>query len=166
MSWNLPQNVSTGTNLTATLWNNLLGLNGSMMYLFNQQKAVVLSRSVSTSIAANSSYTINFDSIPLNNGFETTVPTTNINVPITGLYVYAFVHAFNVNTQVLFRMVQTSNSAELSRNYIPTSSTVSYNTFSGIALLNSSNTFNCIVSITTASTMSAFSGLYLARISN
>lgn len=167
MTWNNPSNVSTGDNLTSTLWNNLLGANGSLKYLYDntENKSLFVGRNVNTSIAANSTYTISWDTLAMNNGFTVSVPTTSITIPKTGYYVYCWNHSFTVATQVHFRILQTSPAGQLASNTIPSVSTVGWNNFTGIMYATAGITLTCPVAITTASTLNAFTALFLVRIS-
>lgn len=167
MTWNTPTDVSTGNALTALLWNNLLGTNGSLKYLYDytENKSLLVGRNVSTSIAANSTYTISWDTLARNNGFTVSVPTTSITIPETGYYVYTWGHSFTVATQVHFRIMQTSPSSQLASNTIPSVIAPAWNSFAGIMYGTAGAQFTCPVAITTASTLNAFTGLMLVRIS-
>lgn len=170
MTWNTPTDVSTGNALTALLWNNQLGANGSLQYLYNNgignYQSLMINRNASQAIAANSSYTILFDTTILNNGFTTTItPASYVQPLLTGYYAYAFVYVFSVNTQVYYRMIQATGAVQLASHVITTSSNVGYNAFSGITYLTSLNSFTCSVAITTASTLNLCQ-LILARISS
>jgi len=170
MTWNTPTDVSTGNALTALLWNNQLGANGSLQYLYNNGigncQSLIINRNASQAIAANSSYTITFDTTIYNNGFTTTsTPTQFVQPLLTGFYAYTFVYGFSVNTQVYYRMIQATGAVTLASHVLATSSNLGLNTFSGIVYLTSLNSFTCSVAITTASTLNICQ-LILARISS
>lgn len=97
MPWNTPTDVSTGDNLTSTLWNNLLGTNGSLKFLYDQltRRNVVLFKSTDTVFGGAGNSNIVFDTIvtkytnqQLN--FPVTVPITEIPLPSEGMYIVTY----------------------------------------------------------------------------
>jgi hypothetical protein len=133
MPWNTPTDVSTGDNLTSTLWNNQLGANGSLKFVYDEltttqlKRNVVLYKSTNTVFGAAGNSDIAFDTIISNYGnqqlnFPVTVPITNIPLPAEGMYVITYQYRataavivrsnFFVTTGALvFQYTDTSNTA-------------------------------------------------------
>jgi hypothetical protein len=100
-TWNTPTDVISGQALTSLLWNDQLGANGSLQYLYDElngiqlKRHVVLYKSTNTVFAAAGNSDIAFDTIvadfanqQLN--FAVTVPITNIPIPAAGMYVATY----------------------------------------------------------------------------
>lgn len=100
-TWSTPISVNTGDNLTATLWNTLLGVNGSLQYVYDEvtttllKRNVVLYKSTNTVFGAAGNSDIAFDTVitdfsgqQLN--FPVTVPITNIPIPAFGMYIVTY----------------------------------------------------------------------------
>lgn len=90
MTWTNPSNVSTGNNLTATLWNNLLGVAGSLKFLHNRSTYTVLANGLRTgtnqSIANNTDTTVTFTS-GTNSNYATVVTGTGVfTIQESGVY--------------------------------------------------------------------------------
>lgn len=108
MTWNTPTDVSTGDNLTATLWNNQLGTNGSLKFIYETQlkRHVVLYKSTNTVFPLAGNQDITFDTIISNYdnqqlNFPITLPITNIPLPAEGMYIATY--QFRSTTSVIFR---------------------------------------------------------------
>lgn len=112
MTWVAPSNVSTGNALTALLWNNLLGTNGSMKYLYDQvngrqwENRQIFAKSTNTVFAAAGNVDVAWDTRLLyNNGSEknppnTSLPVTNIPIPQEGMYLFTFQYRATVSTRI------------------------------------------------------------------
>lgn len=107
MTWNTPTDVSTGNALTALLWNNQLGTNGSLAFL--SARRVVLYKSTNTVFGGAASINIAFDTVVTTfadqqSSFPITTPVTNIPIPKQGMYVANFQWRFNtaVNMRTAF----------------------------------------------------------------
>jgi hypothetical protein len=109
MTWNPPSDVISGDNLTATLWNNQLGANGSLQFAYNQytttqlKRNIVLYKSTNTVFGAAGNLDIAFDTIITNYGnqqlnFPVTVPITDIPLPTSGVYLVT--HQFRCTTAI------------------------------------------------------------------
>jgi len=101
MTWTAPSNVSTGNALTALLWNNQLGTNGSLKYLYDTltpvatARNVCLRRTTNLTLASAAASDIAFDSIVTSftnqqQNFPITTPVTNIPLPSKGIYLVSF----------------------------------------------------------------------------
>lgn len=152
MTWNTPTDVSTGNALTATLWNNLLGSNGSLQYLFNQFTpfvAIELYKSANTAITGSGSSVMAFDGY-VGSGFPPmTGPITNISLPTVGWYIFSFAYRTSVSTNFFIRISNISNGFQLLDTGTNTSQT---NTFTAIGLALAT-TITCTAYVTTASTL-------------
>jgi hypothetical protein len=89
MTWNNPSDVSTGDNLTSTLWNNFLGTVGSLKYLYNRSTYSTLAlgtRTTNQSIANNTNVVVTYGSVT-NSNYVTGVAGTGLfTVQETGIY--------------------------------------------------------------------------------
>ena len=112
--FNTPVNVSTGTNLTASLWNDQLGANGSVKYLYDNtiSRNVILRKSTNTVLALGGNADIAFDTIvttytndQLN--FPITTPVTNIPLPTMGMYLATFTMRYSVASNITVRFITT-----------------------------------------------------------
>lgn len=106
-TWNNPTDVSTGTALTATLWNNLLGTNGSLKYVYDNitTSNIVLYKSTDTVFASTTIINIAFDTIITDYAgqqvnFPVTVPITDIPLPLAGMYMATFQQSGNASATV------------------------------------------------------------------
>lgn len=151
MTWNPPSNVSTGDNLTSTLWNNLLGTSGSLKYVYDQISPVNLqvAKATNTVIPANGSSVLVFSSSTGNN-FPFTNGTSSIVFPVTGVYAFSFIYQTSVSTNFRIRFTGVSG-------FLPLMDTATYtatsNTLSGLAIVTAGATVTCTAYVTTASTL-------------
>lgn len=94
-SWTTPYNVSNGDILTESLWNNLLGENGSLQYIYDNkpilENSVAVIKSTNTTVAAVN-VTINFNTLVSYGNITTITPTigTTVSLDGEGLYVFTF----------------------------------------------------------------------------
>lgn len=100
-TWTAPTDVVTGQALTSLLWNEQLGANGSLQYVYDELNGIqlkrhaVLYKSTNTVFAAAGNSDIAFDTI-VNDftdqrlNFPVTVPITNIPIPAAGMYIITF----------------------------------------------------------------------------
>lgn len=166
MTWNSPSNVSTGNNLTATLWNNLLGASGSLQWLYNEitgtqlKRNVVLYKSTNTVFGAAGNSDIAFDTIvtdftdqQLN--FAVTVPVTNIPIPAAGMYALTF--QFRTTTAVAARTNVLLTSGAITRQYTDTNTTTAnvLHTHSIMFFAPASSTFKINLQVSAAATYTA-----------
>lgn len=167
MSWTPPTNVSTGNALTALLWNNLLGTNGSLKFLYDQitgiqlKRHVVLYKSTNTVFGAAGASDIAFDTIitdftdqQLN--FPVTVPITNIPIPAAGMYAVTF--QFRTTTAVIVRTNLFLTSGATVRQFTDTSNTSTVNvlhTHSMMFYAPASSTFKVNLQVSAAATYTA-----------
>lgn len=111
-SWNTPTDVSTGTALTTLLWNNQLGTNGSLQYVYDElnttqlKRNIVLHKSTNTVFGAAGNADIAFDIIVTDyagqeTNFPVSIPITNIPLPAEGMYIATY--QFRCTTAVLVR---------------------------------------------------------------
>lgn len=121
--FNTPADVSTGTNLTASLWNDQLGGNGSVRYLYDTQNTVIsntlsrnviLRKSTNTVLALGGNSDIAFDTIvteftneQLN--FPITTPVTAVPFPTSGMYLATFSMRFSVASTITVRFTVNNN---------------------------------------------------------
>jgi hypothetical protein len=112
--FNTPSDVSTGTNLTASLWNDQLGTNGSLKYLYDTQNTVIanalsrnviLRKSTNTVLAAAGNADIAFDTIYVlrgieQNNFPITTPVTAVPFPQIGMYLATFSMRYTVASTI------------------------------------------------------------------
>lgn len=112
-----PADVSTGTNLTASLWNDQLGGNGSVRYLYDTQNTVVsnalsrnviLRKSTNTVLAAGGNSDIAFDTIIIvyandQLNFPITTSVTAVPFPTAGMYLATFSMRFTVASTITVR---------------------------------------------------------------
>lgn len=109
-TWNNPLDVTTGDNLTATLWNNLLGANGSLKYLYDNlgtTRNIVLWNSTNKSATATTDVDLSFDTIvttyaTMQQNFPVTVPITDIPIPAEGMYNATFLHSYSNGTATTY----------------------------------------------------------------
>lgn len=110
-SWNTPTDVSTGTALTTLLWNNQLGTNGSLQYVYDElnttqlKRNIVLHKSTNTVYGAAGNLDIAFDTIIANYAdqqlnFPVTTPITNIPLPAAGMYILAYQYRISATNTV------------------------------------------------------------------
>jgi len=165
MTWNNPSNVSTGNNLTSTLWNNLLGASGSLQWLYNEmtgtqlKRNVVLFKSTNTVFAAAGNSDITFDSI------VTTFTDQQLNFPVTGFTdiplpaagMYALTFQFRTTTAVVARTNVFVTSGAFIRQYTDTNTTTAnvLHTHSIMFFAPVSSTFKINLQVSAASTYTA-----------
>ena len=116
--FNTPVDVSTGTNLTASLWNDQLGANGSVKYLYDTlnsntlSRNVILRKSTNTVLAAGGNADIAFDTIVttyINDqlNFPITTPVTAVPLPTMGMYLATFGMRYSVASNITVRFITT-----------------------------------------------------------
>lgn len=168
MTWNPPSNVSTGNALTAALWNNLLGTNGSLKFLYDPIDLVIIRQTPTPAIATNSSALVSWDYVFGNRGFSLpSLPFTSFTVPSTGMYLYTFTYLMNVSTNLRIRP-QDTWSSYIHWADVPTSAFV--NTISGHMYLLAGETISWRLFVTTSSTLMGYNAdgsaiLRLAKLS-
>lgn len=116
MTWNAPTNVTTGTALTALLWNNQLGTSGSLKYLYDTltpvatARNIVLRRSTNLTVNAATNTDVAFDTVITTytnqqQNFTVTTPVTNVPLPSSGMYVASFLYSHSVTSNTTIRFL-------------------------------------------------------------
>ena len=119
MTWTSPSSVTTGTALTALLWNNQLGSSGSLQYLYNTltpvatARNIVLRRSTNLTVGAATNTDVSFDTIITTytnqqQNFTVTTPVTQVPLPSSGMYVASFLYAHSVTSNTTIRFLQSN----------------------------------------------------------
>ena len=163
MTWNNPTDVSTGTNLTSTLWNNLLGASGSLQYIYDNisQSRVVLRRSTNLTLSANVLADVSFDTIMTTfsntqQNFPISTPVTNIPFPSAGMYAISFRYYNSVTTTVQIRFtVSNGVSSEMQAHMLSYTANEAVITSSLVFAESSSATVKVQVRSTLAATATA-----------
>jgi hypothetical protein len=127
--WTAPVTVVNGDNLSALLWNNQLGTNGSLRYVYDVQNTiiantlsrnVVLRKSTNTVLAAGGNSDIAFDTITANYdndqlNFPITTPVTAIPFPQAGVYMASFTLRYSVASNITVRFTTTDGTVVIAQ---------------------------------------------------
>ena len=130
-TWTAPVNVITGDNLSSALWNNQLGTNGSLRYLYDNlieaqadilSRNVVLRRTTSLTLAAAGNSDIAFDAITNNYtneqlNFPITTPVTAIPFPQAGIYMVSFTSRYTVASNITVRFIVTNGTTAIAQQH-------------------------------------------------
>jgi hypothetical protein len=107
-TWNTPTTVATGTNLTSALWNDQLGADGSLQWLYDQTRATIaVSKSTNTALTAGTAYTFVWDILDVQaanmrqNIALPSFPTTQITLPSEGTYMATLYLRYSVAASML-----------------------------------------------------------------
>jgi hypothetical protein len=114
-TWNTPTTVATGSNLTSALWNDQLGANGSLQWLYDQTRATIaVSKSTNTALTAGTSYTFVWDILDAaaanmrQNITLPSFPTTQIVLPTEGAYIVTLYLRYNAAATISTNFVTPS----------------------------------------------------------
>jgi hypothetical protein len=127
--WTAPVTVVNGDNLSALLWNNQLGTNGSLRYVYDVQNTiiantlsrnVVLRKSTNTVLAAGGNSDIAFDTITVNYSndqlnFPITTPVTAIPFPQAGVYMASFTLRYTVASNITVKFTVTNGTTVIAQ---------------------------------------------------
>jgi hypothetical protein len=130
-TWTAPVTVVNGDNLSALLWNNQLGTNGSLRYVYDVQNTiiantlsrnVVLRKSTSTVLAAAGNSDIAFDTITANYSndqlnFPITTPITAIPFTQAGIYMVSFTSRYSVASNITIKFTVTNGTTVIAQQH-------------------------------------------------